>query len=204
MKGRGRRTRRVQGEGGRRTRRVVQGVGASAHLEEPAVRDVCDLLLQHDDLLQPQVPQLDVREDRRLDLEHLVRRLDLEDLRSLARGGRGGGGAAAGGRGASTWRSEGPTHVAGAEEGSSGELRRTWRATHARREGCQAVGKGSRLDRKHLLAAVLEQVERLRDARLDLARVLRRRELLELDVAVREQPEGEGLPQACEGGVTQL
>ena len=95
-------------------------------LEQPAVRDVGHLLLQHDDLLQPQVPQLDVREDGRLDLEHLVRRLDLE----------------------------------------------------------------------HLLAAVLEQVERLRDARLDLARVLRRRELLELDVAVGEEAEREWLPQA--------
>ena len=56
-----------------------------------------------------------------------------------------------------------------------------------------------RLDLEHLVArrAVLHEVEALGDARLDLARVLRRRELLELDVPVGEQPEGEGLPLAC-------
>ena len=47
-------------------------------LEQPAVRNVGDLLLQHDDLLQTQVPLRELEARVRLNLERLVARLDLE------------------------------------------------------------------------------------------------------------------------------
>mmetsp|Transcript_17075 Transcript_17075/g.36053 ORF Transcript_17075/g.36053 Transcript_17075/m.36053 type:complete len:391 (+) Transcript_17075:1134-2306(+) len=54
--------------------------GARLLLEEPAVRHVGHLLLQHDHLLQPQVPLRQLHPRVRLDLEGLVPRLDLKHL----------------------------------------------------------------------------------------------------------------------------
>mmetsp|Transcript_7882 Transcript_7882/g.23164 ORF Transcript_7882/g.23164 Transcript_7882/m.23164 type:complete len:403 (+) Transcript_7882:839-2047(+) len=53
-------------------------------LEQPAVRHVGDLLLQHDDLLQPQLPRLELEHRLALDLEVLVSRHDLEHLVTAA------------------------------------------------------------------------------------------------------------------------
>mmetsp|Transcript_28541 Transcript_28541/g.66868 ORF Transcript_28541/g.66868 Transcript_28541/m.66868 type:complete len:247 (-) Transcript_28541:2083-2823(-) len=53
-------------------------LGAALLLEQPTMRDVGYLLLQHDHLLQPQLPHVDLGREVRLDLEGLVCRHDLE------------------------------------------------------------------------------------------------------------------------------